>query len=80
MTRDIALLAFLVLAFATLLTAHLALALAMARRGHRSRALAALVIVPIAPYLGWRDGFRFCGALWMAAAISYSGALWLAMR
>jgi hypothetical protein len=80
MTRDIALLAFLVLAFATLLTAHLALVFAMARRGHRSRALAALIIVPVAPYLGWRDGFRVYGALWTAAAISYIGALWLAMR
>lgn len=80
MVRDIAVLGSLVGAFATLLTIHIALAFAMARRGHRSRALAALIVVPIAPYLGWREGLRGASTLWMVAAITYIGALWLAMR
>jgi hypothetical protein len=80
MARDIALLSFLVLAFATLLTAHVTLALAIARSGYRRRAVAAFLIAPLAPYWGWREGMRARGVLWMAAAISYVGALWLAMR
>jgi hypothetical protein len=77
---DIALLSVLVIAFATLVTVHIALALAIARRGRRSRALAALVVAPLAPYFGWREGLRARGALWMVAAVSYMAALWLAMR
>ena len=80
MARDVALLSFLVIAFATLLTVHVALAVGLVRHGGGRRALAAFVVAPLAPFWGWREGMRVRGILWMAAALSYLGALWLAMR
>jgi hypothetical protein len=80
MARDIVLLSFLVIAFATLLTVHVALAVALARDGNRRRALAAFFVAPLAPYWGWREGMRARGILWIAAGLSYLGAVWLAMR
>ena len=80
MACDVALLSFLVIAFATLLTVHVGLAVALVRNGRRRRALAAFLVVPLAPYWGWREGMRARGILWIAAALSYVGALWLAMR
>jgi hypothetical protein len=77
---DIALLSFLVVAFATLLTVHVTLSLGLARHGHRWRAIAAFLIPPLAPYWGWRVGKRGQVALWVAASGSYMAALWLAMR
>jgi hypothetical protein len=77
--RDIAVLSVLVSAFATLLTAHIALAVAVAR-GRCSRALAAFLLVPLAPYLGWRHGMRARVAVWIVAAALYVAALWLSMR
>jgi hypothetical protein len=80
MIRDIVLLSFLMVAFATLLTAHVALTIGLARHGPRARAVAAFFVPPLAPYWGWRDGMRRRGVLWGVAAISYVVALCFAMR
>jgi hypothetical protein len=79
MKRDIAILTTLVVAFATLLTVHVLLALGLARRTHRGRALVAFVVPPLAPWWGWREKMHVRGVLWIAAAIVYTAALWLAL-
>jgi hypothetical protein len=77
---DAAILSLLVVAFATLLTAHVALTLGLARCGHRSRAALAFLIPPLAPYWGWHNRMRARAALWSLSAVAYLIALWLAMR
>ena len=79
MKRDGLVLAVLVVAFAALLTVHLALALGLARRPPRWRALVALLVAPLAPFWGWREKMRVRGALWVVAAGIYLVALRLAM-
>lgn len=80
MTFDVAVLSFLVVAFAALLTLHVALVHGLARGGHPWRAVVALLVPPMAPYWGWRNRMRTRAALWSLAAASYFAALWLAMR
>lgn len=65
----------LVAAFAVLLTAHVTLAVGLARRAPRWHALVALVVAPLAPWWGWQAHMRVRGALWMAAAAVYAAAL-----
>jgi hypothetical protein len=77
MKRDVAILSILVVAFATLLTSHVTLALGLARRTDPRRALVAFIVAPLAPWWGWRENMRVRGALWVAAAVVYAGALWL---
>jgi hypothetical protein len=79
MTRDLLLLGGLVLAFATLVTAHVTLALGLARRRPRWRGLVALVVVPLAPIWGWRERMCVRGALWIASAIAYAVTLGLTL-
>jgi hypothetical protein len=69
--RDSALFLLTILAFAGLLTAHLAIALALFRRGLRLRAFVALLVPPFAPYWALRERMAFRGSAWLAAAIVY---------
>jgi hypothetical protein len=80
MTRDAIVLLVLVAAFATLVTAHVTLALGLARRPPRWRALAALVAAPLAPWWGWRERMRVRAVVWVAAAVVYAVALGAACR
>ena len=80
MTRDAAVLAVLVLAFATLVTAHVTLAFGLARRPPRWRGLVALVVAPLAPWWGWQERMRARGVVWLASALVYAIALGLALR
>lgn len=80
MAHDAIVLVALVVAFATLATAHITLALGLARRPPRWRALVALVVAPLAPWWGWRERMRVRSVLWVAAAIAYLVALPLAFR
>lgn len=72
-------LAVLVLAFATLVTVHVTLAIALARRGPRWRGLVALVIAPLAPWWAWQARMHVRGALWVGAAIVYGVTLGLSL-
>lgn len=78
MTRDAAVVAVLVVAFATLVTAHVTLALGLLRRSPRWRGALALVVPPLAPWWGWREGMRARAAIWLLAAPVYAVSLWLA--
>jgi hypothetical protein len=70
MSRDELVAAALVLAFAAAVTAHVTLVLGLAGRAPRWRALAALVVPPLAPYWGW-SGLRTRAVLWVAAIAAY---------
>jgi hypothetical protein len=70
-------LAVLIVAFATLVTVHVTLAAGIARRESRWRGLVALVVVPLAPWWGWRERMRVRGVLWMIAAVVYGVSLGL---
>jgi hypothetical protein len=77
--RDVLVLAVLVLAFATLVTVHVALAGRLVLRSRpRWRGVVALVVPPLAPIYGFREGFRRTSALWLASLIAYTLALLVA--
>lgn len=80
MIGDVVVLVALVVAFAVLVTAHVTLAIGLARRPPRWRAPVALVIAPLAPWWGWRERMRIRGAIWIVAAVTYAAALFLARR
>jgi hypothetical protein len=79
MTRDAIVFAGLVVAFAVLVTAHVTLSFALARRPPRWRGLAALIVAPLAPWWAFRERMRVRGVLWVAAAVAYATLLGLAL-
>lgn len=72
LTHDFFVFAALVLAFATLLTAHVTLAIGLGRRAPRWRAPVALFAAPLAPWWGWRGKMRVRSILWIVAAGAYA--------
>jgi len=72
--------ALLVVAFATLLTTHVTLAVGLGRRAPRWHALVALLVAPLAPWWGWQAKMRFRALLWMTAAAVYTVALGLSLQ
>ncbi|HEY5241627.1 MAG TPA: hypothetical protein VIJ22_09185 [Polyangiaceae bacterium] len=70
MSRDELVAGALVLAFAVLVTAHVALVVGLAGRAPRWRALVALAVPPLAPYWGWST-LRRRSVLWVASAVAY---------
>ncbi len=69
--RDIVLVAAVVLAFAFLVTAHVAIAIGLASRAPRWRAPVALLLAPLAPYWAWREHMRVRAGLWTAGLVVY---------
>jgi hypothetical protein len=80
MTRDECVVAGVVLAFAFLVTAHVALVIGLAARAPRWRAAVAALFAPLAPFWGLRAGMPVRAAAWMASAAAYGVARWLAAR
>lgn len=76
--KDIVVVALLVLAFASLVTTHVAIAFGLLRRRPRWRAVVALALPPLAPYWAWREQMRTRAALWVGALAVYAVALLLA--
>jgi hypothetical protein len=75
----VAALAALFLAFPTWVTVHVALAgRLLLRSGTRWRGLLSLLVPPLAPMYGFREGFRRSSALWLVALIVYVLALFIA--
>jgi hypothetical protein len=64
-----------VLAFAFLVTAHLAIAVGLVAKTPRWRALVALVVAPLAPYWAWREHMRVRAVIWAAGLVLYVVAL-----
>jgi hypothetical protein len=67
-----------VLAFAFLVTAHLAIVVGLVAKTPKWRALVALVFAPLAPYWAWREHMRIRAGLWTAGLVIYVVALVLA--
>jgi hypothetical protein len=63
--------ALLLLAFAVLVTAHVAIVAGLARRAPRWRAAVALVVPPLAPYWGWTR-LRRWSLTWVVAVAVYA--------
>jgi hypothetical protein len=80
MTRDEWIMTALVLAFASLVTAHVTLVAGLAARAPRWRAAVAAFVAPLAPFWGLRSGMRLRSATWIASAAVYAVARWLAAR
>ena len=64
-----------ILSFATLLTAHVTLVAGLVARRPRWRGALALVIVPLAPYWGFRERMKARAVVWTAALAIYAVAL-----
>jgi len=63
--------AALVVAFALLVTLHVALAARLAMREPRWRGLVALFVPPLAPYWGMEAGMKRMATLWIVALSIY---------
>jgi hypothetical protein len=61
----------LVIALAVLFGAHVAIAAGLARRRAWGKAALALVVAPLAPWWGWREGMRARAVVWLAAVGAY---------
>jgi hypothetical protein len=71
MPRDEIVAAALVLAFAVLVTVHVAIVAGLLARSPRWRALPALIVAPLAPYWAW-TAMRRRALVWMASAVAYA--------
>ncbi len=80
MHRDDVIFMTLVIAFATLATAHLTLVAGLAARHPRWRALVALVVPPLAPWWGRAERMYARTVAWLVGAVAYGVLLWLASR
>jgi hypothetical protein len=69
--RDVVVLVGLLVAFATLVTVHVAIVFGLAFQEPRWRALVALVVPPLAPYWALRGGMRVRGGIWVASILLY---------
>jgi hypothetical protein len=66
-----------VLSFALAITAHLGIVLGLLFRAPRARALAALVIAPLAPYWALREKMRVRAVAWLVGLVAYAAFRWL---
>jgi hypothetical protein len=70
--RDVAVVALLIVGFAAFVTTHVWLASRLILRGSsRLRGVLALLVPPLAPIWGYRQGFRKGAALWVAFLFTY---------
>ncbi len=61
----------IVLSFASLVTAHVTIALALSSRQPRWRAWVALLVPPLAPFWAARSQMRGRATLWVVALVGY---------
>jgi hypothetical protein len=77
---DAVAIALTVLGFATLVSAHVAIAFGLFARAPRWHAAIAFFVPPFAPLLAWRSRAFVRAGVWIAAAIVYAVGLWRARR
>lgn len=63
------------LGLAVFLCAHVSIAAGLARRRLWGRALACLVLPPLAPWWGWEEGMRVRSLAWVGALVVYTGGV-----
>jgi hypothetical protein len=76
--RDEVVVAALVIAFATLVTAHGMLVVGLLARKPLWRAPVALLVAPLAPYWGYEQGMKRRAVTWVVAAVAYAVLRWVA--
>lgn len=69
--RDAVIAGLLVTAFTVFVVTHLVAVLRLARRGGRTGAWVAFVLLPLAPVRAWREGWRVLAGIWAASAVAY---------
>lgn len=74
MVLDAILLGGVILGFALLVLAHLALAFKLTLARPHWRGLVALVVPPFAPLWGWRSGHTRWASVWVGAVVIYGAA------
>ncbi|MDI1430651.1 hypothetical protein [Polyangium sorediatum] len=73
--KDVAVVVLLIVGFASFVTTHVWLAGRLILHGSsRLRGLLALVVPPLAPIWGYRQGFRKGAVLWVATLVTYVAA------
>jgi len=79
--KDTIVLAALLLAFATLVTVHVAIAVRLlARKEDRWRGALACLVPPLAPLWALQRGWRRSAVTWLSSVIVYAVALIAALR
>ena len=76
--KDIILLALVVVAFAWVVTVHVAITFGLARKKPRWRALVAFALLLPAPYFAWREQMKKRAGMWVGGVLVYLVALLLA--
>jgi len=76
--KDWLLFSGLLVAFATLVTVHVAIVFGLAQKEPRWRAVAAFFVPPLAPYWAIRGGMTVRGGVWIGSVILYTALLLLA--
>ena len=76
--KDALVLGGLLLAFALLMTMHMAIVFGLAQRSPRWRALAALFVPPLAPYWALRGGMMVRASVWIGSLVLYATFLGIA--
>ena len=74
---DIVSLSLTLLGFALLVTSHIAIVVGLGRRVPRLRCVAALALLPLAPYWALRERMGFRAAAWVCGVVLYAGGLLL---
>lgn len=74
--RELLTVATMLVAFAALVTTHMAILWTLLFRPPRWRALAATLVPPLAPWWALREGLRIRGVIWIGAAALYIAARW----
>lgn len=74
-TKDLVVVAALVLALATLITAHVALVVRLLLRPPRWRGMVALLVPPLAVLWAFREGWRKTATIWLLAIVVWVSAL-----
>jgi hypothetical protein len=73
--KDVAVMLVLVLSFAALVTAHVAIVIGLGMKQPRWRAAVGLVVAPLAPYFALTSGMKTRGWIWIGSVCLYTAAL-----
>lgn len=65
--------------FGLFVSTHVSLVYMLAARPPRFRAALAFVILPLAPFFGFREGFHTVSAVWVLSLVAYGVALSIAV-
>lgn len=65
--------------FGLFVSAHVALVFVLAARPPRFRAALAFIVPPLAPFFGFREGFRALSFVWVVSLVAYGVVLSIAV-